>query len=110
MPAVMGSVARSDDASKSAAVGVFTVGIFVIAAALLQRFAVEAARSLPSWEIIDSAYWGKIDAPGKIEVTTKKPRHAARLFGFQRSEGLFAECCPRRLKSRSLTSSELEHA
>ena len=49
------------------------------------------------------------EAP-KIEVTMKKPRHAARLFGFQRSEGLFAECCPRRLKSRSLTSSELEHA
>jgi 4-hydroxy-tetrahydrodipicolinate reductase len=52
-----------DAASKAAAVGVVAVGNFAIAAALLQRFAVEAARHLPSWEIIDSAHAGKIDAP-----------------------------------------------
>ncbi|HEV7570564.1 MAG TPA: 4-hydroxy-tetrahydrodipicolinate reductase [Thermoanaerobaculia bacterium] len=52
-----------DDAAKSASVGVVAVGNFAITAALLQRFAVEAAKYLPSWEIIDSAYAGKIDAP-----------------------------------------------
>ena len=52
-----------DDVAKSAAVGVVAVGNFAIAAALLQRFAVEAARYLPSWEIIDSASSGKVDAP-----------------------------------------------
>ncbi len=52
-----------DAAARSAAVGVVAVGNFAIAAALLQRFAVEAAKYLPSWEIIDSAYDGKIDAP-----------------------------------------------
>ena len=43
--------------------GVVAVGNFAITAALLQRFAVEAARHLPSWEIIDFASASKIDAP-----------------------------------------------
>jgi 4-hydroxy-tetrahydrodipicolinate reductase len=44
-------------------VGVLAVGNFAITAALMQRFAVEAARHLSSWELIDSAQAGKIDAP-----------------------------------------------
>ena len=52
-----------DTAAKSAVVGVVAVGNFAIAAALLQRFAVEAAKYLPSWEIIDIAHDAKIDAP-----------------------------------------------
>lgn len=52
-----------DSASRAAAVGVIAVGNFAIAAALLQSFAVAAAKYLPSWEIIDSAYSGKVDAP-----------------------------------------------
>jgi len=52
-----------DFAAQAAGVGVVAVGNFAIAAALLQRFAVEAAKYLPSWEIIDSAYSGKMDAP-----------------------------------------------
>ena len=52
-----------DDAAKAAKVGVVAVGNFALTAALLQRFAVEAARYLPSWEIIDTAHAGKIDAP-----------------------------------------------
>jgi 4-hydroxy-tetrahydrodipicolinate reductase len=52
-----------DDAARAAGVGVIAVGNFAIAAALLQRFAVEAAKYLPSWEIIDSAYDDKMDAP-----------------------------------------------
>ncbi|HET7437190.1 MAG TPA: 4-hydroxy-tetrahydrodipicolinate reductase [Thermoanaerobaculia bacterium] len=49
--------------AESAGVGVVAVGNFAITAALLQRFAVEAAKYLDSWEIIDSAYAGKMDAP-----------------------------------------------
>lgn len=52
-----------DDAAKTASVGVLAVGNFAITAALLQRFAVEAAKYLPAWEIIDTAHAGKIDAP-----------------------------------------------
>jgi 4-hydroxy-tetrahydrodipicolinate reductase len=55
--------AEIDVASRAAKVGVMAVGNFAIAAALLQRFAVEAARYLPSWEIIDTAHAGKMDAP-----------------------------------------------
>jgi 4-hydroxy-tetrahydrodipicolinate reductase len=55
--------AEIDEAAKSAAVGVIAVGNYAITAALLQRFAIEAAKYLPSWEIIDTAYAGKIDAP-----------------------------------------------
>ncbi len=50
-------------AAVAANVGVVAVGNFAISAALLQRFAVEAAKYFPVWEIIDTAYAGKIDAP-----------------------------------------------
>ncbi|WP_164021688.1 4-hydroxy-tetrahydrodipicolinate reductase [Pyxidicoccus trucidator] len=56
-------VREIDGVARSARVGVLAVGNFSITAALLQRFAVEAARHLSSWEIIDSAYAGKMDAP-----------------------------------------------
>ena len=52
-----------DGAATAAGVGVIAVGNFAVSAALLQRFAVEAAKHFPVWEIIDSAYAGKIDAP-----------------------------------------------
>jgi len=52
-----------DSAARTKNVGVVAVGNFAISAALLQRFAVEAAKYLPTWEIIDSAYAGKADAP-----------------------------------------------
>jgi len=68
--AVVGSSGLTDqdfrqieEASRRAGVGVLAVGNFAVTAALLQRFAVEAARHLPSWEIIDCGYAGKIDAP-----------------------------------------------
>jgi len=50
-------------AARSARVGVVAVGNFAVAAALLQRFAVEAARHLSSWEIVDIASSEKVDAP-----------------------------------------------
>ena len=52
-----------DAEARLAGVGVIAVGNFAISAALLQRFAVEAAKYFPAWEIIDSAYAGKMDAP-----------------------------------------------
>lgn len=55
--------AEIDRRAIAAEVGVIAVGNFAIAAALLQRFAVEAAKHFDTWEIIDSAYAGKIDAP-----------------------------------------------
>jgi len=67
---VIGSSGLSNDdfdalhrAASDAKVGVIAVGNFAISAALLQRFAVEAAKYFPMWEIIDTAYAGKIDAP-----------------------------------------------
>lgn len=44
-------------------VGVIAAGNFAITAVLLQRFACEAARYLPQWELIDYASNNKQDAP-----------------------------------------------
>jgi 4-hydroxy-tetrahydrodipicolinate reductase len=52
-----------DAEARAAGVGVLAVGNFAVAAALLQRFAVEAAKHFPAWEILDFAYAGKMDAP-----------------------------------------------
>jgi 4-hydroxy-tetrahydrodipicolinate reductase len=52
-----------DAAANENRVGVIAVGNFAISAALLQRFAAAAAKYLPSWEIIDYAHAGKVDAP-----------------------------------------------
>jgi 4-hydroxy-tetrahydrodipicolinate reductase len=50
-------------AAREHGVGVVAVGNFTMSAALLQRFAVEAAKHLPAWEIIDFASDEKPDAP-----------------------------------------------
>ena len=67
---VVGSSGLSDDdyaeidtAARGRGVGVIAVGNFAISAALLQRFAAEAARHMPNWEIIDYAHDSKPDAP-----------------------------------------------
>jgi 4-hydroxy-tetrahydrodipicolinate reductase len=44
-------------------VGVIAAGNFSLSAALLVRFAAEAARHLASWEVIDYSSLGKPDAP-----------------------------------------------
>jgi len=44
-------------------IGAVAVGNFTMSAALLQRFAVEAAKYLPTWEIIDFASDEKPDSP-----------------------------------------------
>jgi len=55
--------AEIDAAARAKKVGVVAVGNFAITAALLQRFAVEAAKYIEDFEIIDIAYKEKIDAP-----------------------------------------------
>jgi 4-hydroxy-tetrahydrodipicolinate reductase len=55
--------AAIDAAARAAGVGVTAVGNFSVAAILLQRFAVEAARHMPAWEIVDYASAAKPDAP-----------------------------------------------
>jgi 4-hydroxy-tetrahydrodipicolinate reductase len=55
--------AEIDTAARNRDVGVIAVGNFAISAALLRRFAVEAAKHLPAWEVIDFAHDSKTDAP-----------------------------------------------
>jgi len=60
------SAADYDDADRLArenGVGIVAAGNFSLTAALLLRFATEAARQLGSWEVIDYASAGKTDAP-----------------------------------------------
>jgi 4-hydroxy-tetrahydrodipicolinate reductase len=52
-----------DRLARDKGVGVIAAGNFSLMAALLLRFATEAARLLPSWEVIDYASAGKPDAP-----------------------------------------------
>jgi 4-hydroxy-tetrahydrodipicolinate reductase len=55
--------AEIEAAAQNAGVGVIAAGNFSIGAALLLRFATEAARHLPAWEVIDYASATKPDAP-----------------------------------------------
>ena len=52
-----------DAAARAKDVGVIAAGNFSLTAALLLRFAVEAARRLDAWEVIDYASASKRDAP-----------------------------------------------
>ena len=55
--------AEIDALARDKGVGVIAAGNFSVTAALLLRFATEAARHLPTWEVIDYASAGKPDAP-----------------------------------------------
>ena len=55
--------AEVDAAARQHRVGVIAAGNFSVTAALLLRFALEAARHLDSWELIDYASATKPDAP-----------------------------------------------
>src|SRR5690242_19797845 len=55
--------AEIDVQARERGVGVIGAGNFSLAAALLLRFATEAARHLGAWEVIDYASLGKPDAP-----------------------------------------------
>ena len=55
--------AEIDGLAREREVGVIGAGNFSLTAALLLRFAAEAARHLETWEVIDYASAGKPDAP-----------------------------------------------
>src|SRR5919204_390872 len=55
--------AEVDARAQEQQVGVIAAGNFSLTAALLLRFAVEAARRLDSWEVVDYASAAKSDAP-----------------------------------------------
>jgi 4-hydroxy-tetrahydrodipicolinate reductase len=55
--------AEVDTLAHEKGVGVVAAGNFSLTAALLLRFAAEAARHLPAWEVIDYASATKSDAP-----------------------------------------------
>lgn len=52
-----------DRVAREGSLGVIAAGNFSITAALAKRFALMAAKYLPSWELIDYAHADKIDAP-----------------------------------------------
>jgi 4-hydroxy-tetrahydrodipicolinate reductase len=58
-----GDYEEVDARARERQVGVVAAGNFSLTAALLLRFAAEAARHLGSWEVIDYASAGKPDAP-----------------------------------------------
>jgi 4-hydroxy-tetrahydrodipicolinate reductase len=58
-----GDYEELDARAREQRVGVIAAGNFSITAALLLRFATEAARHVGSWEVIDYASLGKPDAP-----------------------------------------------
>lgn len=55
--------AEIDHVARDRGLGVIAAGNFSITAALAKRFALIAARHVPSWELIDYAHADKIDAP-----------------------------------------------
>ena len=59
-----------DDAWRDATVGVFVAPNFAIGAALMQRFATQAARHLPAVEIVELHHDGKADAPSGTAAAT----------------------------------------
>jgi 4-hydroxy-tetrahydrodipicolinate reductase len=67
-----------DEAWRDAPVGVFIAPNFAIGAALMQRFAAEAARYLPAVEIIELHHDGKADAPSGTAAATADAVAAAR--------------------------------
>ena len=59
-----------DDAWRAAPVGVLVAPNFAIGAALMQRFAAQAARHLPAVEIVELHHDGKADAPSGTAAAT----------------------------------------
>ena len=71
-----------DDAWREAPVGVFVAPNFAIGAALMQRFAAQAARYLPAVEIVELHHDGKADAPSGTAAATADAVAAARPEGW----------------------------
>jgi 4-hydroxy-tetrahydrodipicolinate reductase len=71
-----------DQAWREAPVGVFIAPNFAIGAALMQRFAAQAARYLPAVEIVELHHDGKADAPSGSAAATADAVAAARPEGW----------------------------
>jgi 4-hydroxy-tetrahydrodipicolinate reductase len=71
-----------DVAWREAPVGVFVAPNFAIGAALMQRFAAEAARHLPAVEIVELHHDGKADAPSGTAAATADAVAATRPEGW----------------------------
>lgn len=71
--------AEIDARARQRSRGVLACGNFALTVVLLQKFAELAAKHLPSWEIIDYAYEGKLDAPSgtarEVAARMAKVRH-----------------------------------
>jgi 4-hydroxy-tetrahydrodipicolinate reductase len=67
-----------DDAWRESPVGVIVAPNFAIGAVLLMRFAEQAARHLPSAEVIELHHDGKVDAPSGTALLTARRIAAAR--------------------------------
>jgi 4-hydroxy-tetrahydrodipicolinate reductase len=67
-----------DEAWREAPVGVIVAPNFAIGAVLLMRFAEQAARSMPSAEVIELHHVGKADAPSGTALLTARRIAAAR--------------------------------
>jgi 4-hydroxy-tetrahydrodipicolinate reductase len=67
-----------EEAWRDAPVGVVVASNFAIGAALMQRFATEAARYLPAVEIVELHHDGKADAPSGTAAATADAVAAAR--------------------------------
>ncbi len=72
-------------------VGVFAAGNFSLTAALMKRFAVEAARWIAQWEILDASYDGKPDAPSgtsrELAAALADVRRAERTIALENTIG-----------------------
>lgn len=81
-----------DARARQQQVGVIAAGNFSLTAALLLRFATEAARHIGSWEVIDYASLGKPDAPSGTaqELAERLDAVAAPIVGVPVDETLGA--------------------
>jgi 4-hydroxy-tetrahydrodipicolinate reductase len=84
--------AEIDERARQQRVGVIAAGNFSLTAALLLRFATEAARYLGSWEVIDYASLGKPDAPSGTarELAERLDAGASPIIGVPAEETLGA--------------------
>ncbi len=87
VPSVVGTSGWDSDAVRDAHVAVFYAPNFAVGAVLMMRFAEEAARHLPSAEIVELHHETKVDAPsGTAKATAERlpgdpPVHSVRLPG-----------------------------
>ena len=95
-----------DEAWREAPVGVFVAPNFAIGAALMQRFAAQAARYLPAVEIVELHHDGKADAPSGTAAATADAVAAAalRAWAGPSSESIPGSAAAKRRASGSIRS------